>query len=115
MRYLFYLLLTLFCNIAVAQNAQIDSLQKQLNRVTQDIGRALILSELAFQYLFANADTAMQYAQQALTLSRQINYKKGEASAMNHIAFLYREKGNLPVAMEMHLKVMQIARDYNLD
>jgi len=115
MKYLFYLLLILSCNIAVAQNSQIDSLQKELSTTTRDSSRALILSELAFQYLFANADTAMRYAQQALTLSRQINYKRGEASAMNHIAFLYREKGNLPVAMELHLKVMQIARDYNLD
>ncbi len=115
MKCLPFFLLFLSCNIALGQNRQIvDSLNQELARTKQDTTRVLILAEFAFQYHFVNTDTAMRYAQDALTLSRHINYKRGEAAALNNIAFLFREKGNLPLAMELHFKVQQMARDNQL-
>ena len=109
-----YALLLLTCTRAFAQDKRlIDSLQIELLQVRNDTSRALILAELCFQYRAESPDTALQFGQEALNLSREIKFQRGEARALSNMAFVYRDLGNLPAAMDNQLKALEIAEQNN--
>ncbi|HTE31772.1 MAG TPA: hypothetical protein VK666_15430 [Chryseolinea sp.] len=69
MKYVRFILFFLCVGNAFGQNQQIvDSLNQELTLTKQDTARVLILTELAYQYRFANTDTAMKHGQNALIL-----------------------------------------------
>jgi two-component sensor histidine kinase len=92
-----------------AQPKLTDSLKHELVLTNQDTSRVLVLSELCLQYRLSKPDSAFWYGQKALHLARQINYLKGEANALGSIGFVMREVGNLPNALRVEFKAIQIA------
>jgi len=58
-----------------------DSLKLLLSAAT-DTTKVLLLAQLGESYAFVQIDTALSYAEQAIILSRQLNFKKGEARAL---------------------------------
>jgi hypothetical protein len=52
----------------------IDRFTRQLAVSNQDTDRALILAEFGFFYNLSNADSALSYAERALTLSQHIHF-----------------------------------------
>ncbi|MBI3501169.1 MAG: tetratricopeptide repeat protein [Bacteroidetes bacterium] len=53
----------------------------------------------------------MQYASIALFLSEKLNFKKGEASAYDKIAFYYGNKDNYSEALKNHLQALKISEE----
>lgn len=96
------------------QQAIIDSLKQQLSISQVDTSNILAMTELVNQYKFSNADSALFYAQKALTLSRKIKFQKGEFQSLFMMGFAIDLSGNYPRAMELYLKALRIAEKYNL-
>lgn len=95
-------LLSLFlCSIdAPAQETpKIDSL-KNLISGNQDSVQVDLWHKLSMSYQDYVPDSAMLYAQQALTLSKSLNYNKGIADALLHIGRLKRDEGDYSSALE---------------
>ena len=58
-------------------------------------------------------DTAMLLALEALTLSKRIGFKKGEAASLNRIGNAFSVLGNYPKAMESYLQALKINEKIN--
>ena len=63
------------------QQSAIDSLEKALVTIREDTARINLLNQLAKQHNSMSDEKAMAYAQQAMDLSKKINYEKGIAGA----------------------------------
>lgn len=106
----FFFLCTL--NSVSSQNPhRIDSLKHQLAGVKTDIDRVFALAALGFEYRFSKPDTSLFFYQLALKLAQNIKFLKGESQELSNISFVYREKGDLTVALDYASKAKKIAED----
>jgi two-component system NtrC family sensor kinase len=104
---------TLILSLVQAQQEslkQADSLKYQLSIAKEDTTRVLILAQLDEAYRSAKPDSALLYGQQALSLARQIRFQRGEVHALLGISVVQRELGNLPYALDVAFKGLQIAQ-----
>lgn len=92
------------------QQQLVDSLKRVLVKTQQNNLRSLILTELASNYQFFNADTAILLTQQAIDLAVRNHFPKGEAAALTRQGEVYRLQGDYPKALETHLKALSISR-----
>jgi two-component system, NtrC family, sensor kinase len=104
---------TLFtADMAFAQNVHIqdaDSLRRELAVAKQDTSRAIILADLAEAYRAAKPDSTLYFADQALQLSRSINFPFGEMRAYLILCHYFQFNGiDLPKALETGLKGLDI-------
>lgn len=117
-----YLVLILFIrliepNLYAQRSYQIDSLQSALSSSKKDTTRVNILLNLG-KYTYRNTfDTvkAFQYLTQSFALAKELNFRKGEANALNELGNINRNTLRFPKAIEQHiqaLKLMEEARDY---
>ena len=83
------------------------------DRSKTDSTRFLLKCSLAEAYRSNNPDTALLLANEALTGSQKINFKKGEVRALNALCVLQREKGELANALQLGLRAFKIAEDQN--
>jgi tetratricopeptide (TPR) repeat protein len=60
-------------------------------------------------YRANNPDTSLLLADEALSRSIEIKFKKGEIHGLVVLCVLYREKGDLPYALELGLKALKIS------
>src|SRR5207249_10195811 len=90
-----FFIIGVYSSIAFTQNNTIDSLQKVLRTQKEDSNKVNTLNELSNTLLIDNNyKNAMQFANEALLLSRKINFNKGEGIAYNNIGHIYHEQGN---------------------
>lgn len=109
MRRLFLAFLSaLFFLAAHSQNNGKDSLLHLLSLAKEDTNKVYVLVGLSKEYTDAKPDTAMLYARQALRLSRELTFKKGEALALSSLALSYLYATNRPKALENYLKALKI-------
>jgi len=95
------------------QVTNIDTLKTLLAQTGQDTNRVLLLVELAATYQFFNSDTALSLTDEALELSRKLNFKKGEVLAISRQGEVRHLRGELPQALEAELTAIQSSRIYN--
>src|SRR4030095_2993384 len=96
--------------IAVSQTSDIDSLKSLLTQ-TADTSRALLLVRLADAYRFSNLDTALILSQQALLLSRKLNFTRGEVRALNSFGSTCSLLGEYPKALEVEFEALRISKN----
>jgi len=87
---------------------------QELSKATSDTAKIVLKSRLSEAYRSNNPDTSMILANQALSKAREIGFKKGEILALNVLSVLYREKGDLPYALQMGLQGLKIAEEEQL-
>jgi two-component system, NtrC family, sensor kinase len=75
--FIFYLSL-FFSSVAIAQSIGIktDSLKKLLAIAREDTNKVILLKSLSDDYLFNDPDSAVLYAQSALSLAKKLNYEQ---------------------------------------
>jgi signal transduction histidine kinase len=95
-----------------AQNIYIDSVRKELVVTKDDTSRVLLLSQLGYYWRYTNIDSSTHYSKAALSLALQLKYPRGEANALTNLGFAFREKGELPRALEFQLSALRIAEKY---
>ena len=112
------LLSVLICEIcggflfSFSQNNKVDSLLQVLKTAKDDSGKVMALNACSWQMINAgDYAQAKQYANSALALSGKINYKKGEAEALNNIGIIYDDQGNYPEALKNHFTALKIREE----
>jgi tetratricopeptide (TPR) repeat protein len=81
---------------------------------TTDTARILLKSKLAEAFRANNPDTSLILANEALNRSTDIRFKKGEIHSLLVLCVLYREKGDLPYALELGLTALKLAEEERL-
>jgi tetratricopeptide (TPR) repeat protein len=105
---LFALIITCCTNFSLAQEyKKIDSLLKKLASTTNDTARVWALHDLAIVYLYSNNDSSAWFAQQAMVLSKKINYTRGEIRSMNDIGNVLSITGSYSSAIEIFLSALE--------
>ncbi|MFK8104153.1 MAG: adenylate/guanylate cyclase domain-containing protein [Saprospiraceae bacterium] len=97
-----------------AQNTQlIDSLRSQLSNAVKDTSEVIILNDLAWELKVAAPEEALKLLQNAVQLSNQLNYPKGEAQAYNNQGVVEAIRGNFELATEHYQKALVLRQQLN--
>ena len=99
--------------IQTIQTYNIDSLKHVLSTDLHDTNRIWALNNLGRN--IQNSDTILALAAQAISLSQQIGFSRGEAEAYNNIGLWFNQKGNYPKALENYLKSIQLSESINYE
>ncbi len=89
----------------------ISSLKKELNQETEQTRQIDIMNEITQIYQNHNIDSSIYYANICLKKSEEIGYIHGQVGALSFIANVFIVLGNLPKAMELSLKALEMAKD----
>src|SRR5262245_33441743 len=104
-------------HLSFSQNVniqQVDSLRQVLARAKHDTSRARILADLAEAYRAAKPDSTLYFADQALQLSRSINFPFGEMRAYLVLCHYFQFNGiDIPKALETGLRAVGITEKYH--
>lgn len=93
----------------IAQNAEINKLKSQLFQIDPNNSEKVdLFTDLANEYLQVNLDTALQFANKALTLSKNINYKKGIAKSNRLIGIYHYYQFNYSKSIEFYTNSLKI-------
>jgi hypothetical protein len=93
----------------------VDSLKQDIISNPTDSNRVFTFLRLSNHYIDHNRDSAMYYAQEALSLAINIEFDKGEAQSRNFIGSILNKIGNYPKALEFHLDALKKAEKLGND
>lgn len=91
-----------------AQEQKADSLTKLLNREKTDTGKVKLMNQLASIMNGYDPESALKYAEKALSLATTINYTVGQSKALSRLAYVYNILGNYPKALELNLRKLKL-------
>jgi class 3 adenylate cyclase len=125
MKKLILIVCFLYALVANAQNRTIDSLQqvlknfearrielKELSDDESDTAKVNILKKLSLEYSsIADYDGAIKYADEALAISQQINFRKGAADSYYLIGNIHIYQSNYPEALKNHFASLKIREE----
>src|SRR5687767_5537550 len=91
----------LFVPNVLAQQTKTDSLLTVIKTAQEDSNKVNTLNLLAKEILSTTGDyvKAAEYCQQAIDLAQRINYKKGNAQALNLLGTTFLYQGDFPNAL----------------
>ena len=115
--YLTILLLTMpFVSIFGQQEdfKDVPGLLQQLSVAKTDTARIILKCRLGEAFRANKPDTSFILATEALSGATAIGFKKGEVRSLIVFCVLYREKGDLPNALEIGLKALKMAEEERL-
>ena len=109
------LLVLLFVAIypGFAGQKQIDSLKKALNNASADTARINLLVKLSREYYLQKPDSGLNYAEQALSLSKKTGNTMGKMQALTQAGFSMWLLGDLPGASQSFISSLKIAVQLN--
>src|SRR4030095_2706951 len=110
MREIIFSILLCFSSINLLSQ-DIDSLRHELDLNTHDTNRVFTLLRLSNAYSDFDRVSAMNYAQEALDIAQQNQFKKGEAQALNMIGSVFEGTGNYLKSFEYRLESLKIAEE----
>jgi two-component system, NtrC family, sensor kinase len=98
----FILLILLHCTLLMnAQNSTIDSFKKVLLNAKEDTNKVNTLNEISDELKYnSDFENAVQYAKKALQIAKNINFKRGEASAYRRIGANFFFQNSFPDALK---------------
>ena len=106
------------------EQKELDSLLVSLQNMEDDTVKVNVLNKVSEGLLFIDYIRMKDYAEEALLLSLELDYKKGMANSYNNLGIYYREVGVYEQSIDylfQSLKIMEdlkdqagIARCYNL-
>ncbi|HZJ59257.1 MAG TPA: histidine kinase dimerization/phospho-acceptor domain-containing protein, partial [Chitinophagaceae bacterium] len=118
MRLMLILFLVIIFSIPVFGQQEVykdvPSLLQRLSVATTDTARILLKCSLGEAYRSNNPDTSLLLSNEALSVSQKLDFKKGEIRALLVLCVLYREKGDLPYALELGLRALKMAEEEKL-
>ncbi|MBK7809795.1 MAG: tetratricopeptide repeat protein [Saprospiraceae bacterium] len=76
-----------------------------------DTTAAIILNQIAKVYNGNNPDKAIDYANQSLSLSEQLAYKKGIGNAYNNMGTIFQSKPDYLTSLEFYKKALKIREE----
>src|SRR6478735_5342914 len=105
-----WLLLVLLLSFNLfSQSRKADSLSNLLiKHPKEDTTRVNLLNEVSLLIFKNQPEKSFQYATEALTLSRNLFFLKGELQAKNNLAVYYLMKGASETALESAIEATQL-------
>jgi len=101
-------------NSAQAQNQQkIESLLNVLKTAKEDTSKVNHLNDLGKILMNNNPDTAIIIGEQALSLSKKLQWKKGIANSLGRLGVYYGFKANYPKALDYFFKALKMDEEQN--
>ena len=94
-------------------NATIDSLSRILQTSSNDQIKAIVLQQLAHEYIDVNSKTAYDFGLQSVELAKKIKDVSCEVAALNELAILERNGGDYSKALNILKTAIQIAETAN--
>ena len=96
------ILVGFFCApfILAGQSPSMDSLSIRLQNANPDSSRVYFLCELSNKFLTYRPKQSKQYAEEALMLSRKINFKRGEMLALSRLGESEFRQSNYALSVE---------------
>ena len=96
------------------RSTKLNEIKQSLNSSISDKDRVLTLAAIVNEYSFTNFDSAYVYGNKALELARRIKYPSGEIKSMCVLGIALTRNGDMPKAIELELKALQLAQDLKL-
>ncbi len=93
----------------IAQSTVIDSLESLLPATKEDTNKVNILCDLAFYLYNINPNQSQVYSNEALELSKKLNYKNGECNALYKIGIAKMTLGDFPGAIQFTKDALELA------
>jgi two-component system NtrC family sensor kinase len=106
-----FIFLTEFGISALSQQSYIDSLQREVQRTDNDTIRLVLFRSIARIYAEIDPDSAYHYAEKFLQLSRELEFKLDEGSALREIGYALLNRGNYPRSLKTVLSSLAILED----
>ncbi len=107
-----FLFFNFYSLIAFTQNTTIDSLKKVLQSQKEDTNKVNTFLGLSYAFFQnGNYSEVLQYANEALVLSKRLNFQKGQANAYKTIGELYGYQGNLLECRKNFTAALKIAEE----
>ena len=94
-----------------ATNLNLYILKLSISNANDDTAKVQLLTDLSSRYIIYQVDSSIHYVQRAISLARQLNYKKGEAAAMQSYGIALWASGNYDKALEIAFKGLNLSRD----
>lgn len=91
-----------------AQSEKIDSLKNELKKQKQDTSRVNTLLNLAWELRKLDSEKGLAYTKEALSISKTIQFLKGEGNAFAKMGDLYFAVGKYAVAETHYNKALEI-------
>ncbi|NAS13751.1 tetratricopeptide repeat protein [Poritiphilus flavus] len=107
-------LLVVTIPMTAQKNQKIDSLLEVYANQPEGIEKVKTLSTLFTTFLYQDPDLAKKYAEEMLSLSRKINYDRGEALGLYHIGVCFTNSNNVDSARTYYrqsLKLQEKVKD----
>ena len=101
-------------SVCYSQSNQLDSLKNQLELENTDSTRVEILIDLSFQSVYADAQEALKYAQEATVLAKKIGHQKGIAQGTRNQGLSYRYLGKYDSAILLANQAYELAKEYKI-
>ena len=113
---LFYLFLTLlYLPVAKGQDYEkIDSLQRLLTKTEKSENSVNVLIAISHEFEMSNTDSALHYANLALSLSEQNNLKKEKVNALQQRGRMLMQLVDYRNAMETFEVAIKLAEKFNM-
>ncbi len=89
-----------------------DSLWKELRMSEADTNKVLLYIQLGQQYENNNPDSALVLYEEALQLSRELNYTMGVIKYYTNATYVYNVLGRYDTALVLNLQSVEIARAF---
>ncbi|HTB05352.1 MAG TPA: tetratricopeptide repeat protein [Bacteroidia bacterium] len=106
--------LVLSSSLCSAQNKKSESLRNLLKTEKEDTSRVKTLNNLSWELdnlgFLPSADSC---ANEALLLSKKLNYKKGEANAYKYLGIIAADQGNYSLALDYDYKSLTLDQQIN--
>ncbi|MEM5564702.1 tetratricopeptide repeat protein [Psychroserpens sp. AS72] len=110
----FLILLLSFPSLSFSQEKVIDSLKNVLlNHKENDTTKVNLLNALSSNYSSFDSKKSEEKAQEANSLAKQLNYKKGEARSFIRLSINHRKKSELDEAEEDAISALNLYEEIN--
>ena len=103
-----FIFLSEFGISALPQQSYIDSLQREVQRTDNDTTRLVLFRSIARIYAETDPDSAYHYAEKLLLLSRELEFKLDEGSALREMGYALLNRGNYPRSLKTVLSSLAI-------
>ena len=113
-RFFILLCILLFSGATFSQNTTLDSLEKELNlHPKPDTVRVNLLISLSSQLISIDIINAQKKAEEANSLAKKLNFKKGEAGSFLRLSRIHRKKSELDVAEKYAQNALKLYEEIN--
>ena len=94
-----------------AQQANLDSLKRELNQSKNDTASLFLLAKITDAYSEINFDSVYVYAEKMQAIAKKLRLPLDETSALNNIGYALLNKGNYARSLQYLLSSLAIAED----